>query len=499
MVKEVLSVKKMRKLSFILIIALSASLAVFSAFGEGGSVRVITIDDDIINPVAAEYIRDAIQKAERDGAECLIIKLDTPGGLLASTRTIVKDILNADVPIVVYVAPSGARAGSAGLFITLASNIAAMAPSTNIGAAHPVDIGGGGESWREAMKGLEKKLKELERQQEKATPPTPEGVESAPKPESEEAEEVGEGAGDEDSTGSTMGDKIMKDTLAWTRGIARLRGRNEEWAVEAVTKSSSITETEALEKNVIDLVVRDVDELLEKIDGREVETASGKVTLHTKKALIIGQDMTTRQKILMTISNPNIAYILMMLGFFGLLFEVTHPGIGFPGVAGAICLILAFYAFQTLPINYAGALLILLSIILFVAEAKVVSYGLLTVGGLICMTLGSIMLIDTPHEFMRVSNSVIFPMVITTAAVAVFLVTLVIRAHSRRSVVGEDGMMGLVGTAETDIAAEGKIFVHGEIWNARSLNPIDKGDKIKVVGVEGMTIIVENILEDKTS
>ena len=480
----------MRKLSFILIIVLSASLAVFSAFGEGGSVRVITINDDIINPVAAEYIRDAIQKAERDGAECLIIKLDTPGGLLASTRTIVKDILNADVPIVVYVAPSGARAGSAGLFITLASNIAAMAPSTNIGAAHPVDIGGGGESWREAMKGLEKKLKEIERRQEEAAPPLPEPDEEAPEPEPEEAEEIGED--ERESTGSTMGDKIMEDTLAWTRGIARLRGRNEEWAVEAVTKSSSITETEALEKNVIDLVVKDVDELLEKIDGWEVVTASGKVTLHTKEASIIGQEMTTRQKILMTISNPNIAYILMMLGFFGLLFEVTHPGVGFPGVAGAICLILAFYAFQTLPVNYAGALLIALSLILFVAEVKVTSYGLLTVGGLVCMTLGSIMLIDTPHEFMRVSNSVIFPMVITTAAVALFLVTLVIRAHSRRSVVGEDGMVGLMGTAETDVSAEGKVFVHGEIWNARSPNPISRGGKVKVVGVEGMTIIVES-------
>lgn len=482
----------MRKLSFILIMVLSASLAAFSAFGEGGSVRVITIDDDIINPVAAEYIKDAIQKAERDGAECLVIRLDTPGGLLSSTRTIVKDILNADVPIVVYVAPSGARAGSAGLFITLASNIAAMAPSTNIGAAHPVDLGGGGESWREAMKQLEKKLKEIERRQEETKPPLPEPGESEPEPESEEAEEIGEDKEDEESTGSTMGDKIMNDTLAWTRGIARLRGRNEEWAVEAVTKSSSITETEALEKNVIDLVVKDLDELLEKIDGREVETASGIITLHTKKARIIGQDMTTRQKILMTISNPNIAYILMMLGFFGLLFEVTHPGIGFPGVAGAICLILAFYSFQTLPVNYAGVLLIALALILFVAEAKVVSYGLLTVGGLVCMTLGSLMLIDSPYQFMRVSTGVIIPMVLTTAAVAVFLVTLVIRAHSRRSVVGREGMLGLVGTAETDVLAEGKVFVHGEIWNARSPNPVSKGDGVKVVGVEGMTVIVES-------
>lgn len=466
-------------------------------------MRVITIDDDIINPVAAEYIERSIDSAENDGAECLIIQLDTPGGLLTSTRTIVKELLNADVPIVVYVAPSGARAGSAGLFITLASHIAAMAPSTNIGAAHPVDLGGegGGESWRRAMKELEKKMKELEKRQKDVTPEEGEPDEAEPsedeeKPSEKAEEEEPEEEQEVESTGSTMGDKVMKDTLAWTRGIARVRGRNEEWAVEAVTKSSSITETEALEKNVIDLVVKDLDELLKKIDGREVQLPSGPVVLATKKADIEYRQMNTRQRILNAISNPNIAYILMMLGFFGLLFEVTHPGIGFPGIAGAVCLILAFYSFQTLPVNYAGVLLIILAIVLFVAEAKITSYGLLTIGGLVCMTLGSIMLMDTPYDFLKVSNSVIFPMVLTTAVIVIFLLTLVIRAHTRKSVVGQEGLVGLIGRAETDISPEGKVYVHGELWNARSDSPINRGAEIKVTRVDGMTVIVEGNQRD---
>lgn len=494
--------RKMPKLHLFLFLALFISICASTILADSNFIRVIMIDDEIINPVAAEYIGQAIDDAERDGAECLIIQLDTPGGLLASTRIIVKDLLNSDVPVIVYVSPSGARAGSAGVFITLASNIAAMAPSTNIGAAHPVNIGGEGESFQRALKELERKLQDLERRQKDLQPPGEEPIEgeplgeqplgSEPLGESTDPAAEEESTKDEESTGSTMGDKVLKDTIAWTRGIARLRGRNEEWAVEAVTKSVSIPETEALEQNVIDLICADLDELIEKIDGREVKIASGSVILKTKGARVEQRDMSGRQKILNAISNPNIAYILMMLGFFGLLFEVTHPGIGFPGIAGAICLILAFYSFQTLPVNYAGVLLILLAFVLFIAEAKVASYGLLTVGGLVCMTLGSIMLIDTPYDFLRVSNTVIFPMVLTTAGIAIFLVTLVVRAHSRKSVTGQDGLVGLTGTAETDIAADGKVYVHGEIWNARSGSPIEKGKKVKVVRVDGMTVVVEN-------
>jgi membrane-bound serine protease (ClpP class) len=459
------------------------ALPAFLLAAQSNSVRVITINDDIINPVVAEYISGAIAQAEKEGAECLIIQLDTPGGLLASTRRIVKELLNADVPVVVYVAPSGARAGSAGVFITLAANIAAMAPSTNIGAAHPVDLGGEGEGWREAIKDLKQKMKEMERQQKGGKP-------EEDKPKAVEEKKTAED-GKEESTGSTMGDKVLHDTVAWTRAIARLRGRNEDWAVKAVTQSLSITQAEALEKNVIDMVCKDLKELLEKIDGREVQLPRGTVKLETRGVRIEYQEMTSRQRILNAISNPNIAYILMMLGFFGLLFEVTHSGAIFPGVAGAICLIVAFYAFQTLPVNYAGVLLILVALVLFILEAKVTSYGLLTIGGLVSMTLGSIMLIDTPYEFLRISNTVIFPVVFTTAGIVVFLMTLVIRTHARKSVVGQEGLVGMTGMAETDISPSGKVHVHGELWNARSSTPIAKNDKIKVVSVEGLTLVVE--------
>jgi membrane-bound serine protease (ClpP class) len=477
-----LSEKGMRNYIIFLLLLIFSLVPASTAVAAENFVSVITINDEVINPVIAQYISQAIDRAEQDGAEALIIKLDTPGGLLASTRTIVKEELNASVPIIVYVSPSGARAGSAGVFITLAANIAAMAPSTNIGAAHPVDIGGGGgdSSWRESFNELQRKLKEMEdRHQNKEKP----GGQTQPAGKEEPAQ----------TTGSTMGDKILHDTVAWMRAIAHERGRNEEWAVKSVTESVSIPETEALEKNVINFISKDIKELLAQVDGVEVKTAAGAVTLHTKDAAIKYSDMNTRERILNAISNPNVAYILMMLGFFGLLFEVTHTGAWFPGIAGAICLILAFYSFQALPINYAGALLIILALIMFIAEAKVASYGLLTIGGIICMTLGSLMLINTPYSFLKISTTVIFPTVFATAAIVVFLVTLIIRAHSRRSIVGQEGLIGMIGIAETDIAPDGKIFVHGEIWNARSADSIKKGDRVKIKRVEGMMLTVESV------
>lgn len=496
----------MRKLIFLFIFLIFSSFGASTTANAESFVSVITIDDEVINPVIAQYISKAIERAEQDGSQALIIKLDTPGGLLASTRTIVKEELNANAPVIVYVSPSGARAGSAGVFITLAANIAAMAPSTNIGAAHPVDIGGD-SSWREAFEKLERKVKEMEeRQQGKQAAPeskqaAPEQKQVEPKqaapaqrqaaPEPKQAEPAPKQA--EPATGSTMGDKVLHDTVAWVQAIARERGRNEEWAVKSVTESVSITETEALQNNVINFISKDVKELLAQVDGVEVKTAAGPVTLHTKGAEIKYFDMNTRERILNAISNPNVAYILMMLGFFGLLFEVTHTGAWFPGIAGAICLILAFYSFQALPINYAGALLIILALIMFVAEAKVTSYGLLTIGGIICMTLGSLMLIDSPYSFLRISTAVVLPTVFATAAIVVFLVTLVIRAHARRSIAGQEGLIGMIGTAETDIMPEGKVFVHGEIWNAHSADSVKKGDPVKITKVEGMMLTVETV------
>ena len=293
-----------------------------------------------------------------------------------------------------------------------------------------------------------------------------------------------------------MQDKIINDTVAWVRALAAARGRNQDWAEAAVIKSVSVPEKEALEKNVIDLIASDISELLEKIDGRTVAIMDRTFILKTKDVEIRHIPMSARQRILDAIINPNIAYILMILGFYGLLFEITHPGAGFPGIAGAICIILAFYAFQSLPVNYAGLALIGLSLALFVAEVKVQSFGLLALGGIISMLLGSLMLIDSPLAFMRVSLGVIIPIVLSTATIIIFLISAVLRVHMRKSVTGQEGLLGEIGVAETDIMPEGKVFVHGEIWNAitnKGVDVIGKGERVKVIAVEGLKVIIEKL------
>ncbi|MBU1862206.1 MAG: nodulation protein NfeD [Candidatus Omnitrophica bacterium] len=435
-------------------------------------VYVIQIDDKIINPIIQEYITSAIQEAEAKNAECLIIELDTPGGLLTSTRTIVKEIMNAHVPIVTYITPSGSRAGSAGVFITLASHIAAMAPSTNIGAAHPVNLEGKGKSISEIVYRI---IKYLEHKKDGTEKQGHDDKDIEPEEDSE-----------------ILSEKILNDTVAWVKTIARNRGRNVEWAEDAVRKSISQTEKEAIDLSIIDIIAQDSNKLLEQINGKSVTLSNGTTkTLNCSPADIHYVKLSTRQKILLAISHPNIAYILMMLGFYGLLFEITHPGIGFPGIAGAMCLILAFVALSTLPINYAGLLLIILGIILFIAELNVVSYGLLTLGGLVSMFLGSLMLIDSPYSLMRVSLEIIFPLVLSTAAIIVFLVGAVIKAHRGKSLVGKEGLIGATGIAESVIDPVGTVTIHGEIWQARSKQPIDKGDTVKIMDVKHLELFVE--------
>ncbi len=435
-------------------------------------VYVIQIDDQIINPIIQEYISSGIKKAAEESAECLIIEIDTPGGLLTSTRNIVKEIMNAPIPVVTYISPSGARAGSAGVFITLASHISAMAPSTNIGAAHPVNIDGGGRSITEI---IYKIIRYLERKKENS-----------------ETKENKEPIDIEENNTEILSEKILNDTVAWVKAIARTRGRNIDWAENAVRKSVSEAEKEALDLGIIDFIANDINELLANINGKVIDLANGKTkTINVSSPKIIYMGLSTREKILLTISHPNIAYILMMLGFYGLLFEITHPGIGFPGIAGAICLILAFFALSTLPINYAGLLLIILAVILFIAELNVVSYGLLTLGGLVSMILGSLMLIDSPFSLMRVSLEVIFPLVISTAVITLFLLGAVIRAHRKKSFVGKEGLVGEIGVADSTIDPFGTVSIHGEIWQARSNTPIKKGDKIKVVKIEHLELFVE--------
>ena len=408
---------------------------------ERSTVHVIAVES-IITPVSAQFITSAIEKAENQGVHCLIIELDTPGGLLESTRQITKRFLAADIPIVVYVSPQGSRAASAGVFITYAAHVAAMAPSTNIGAAHPVNIQGGAD------------------------------------------------------TSSVMNDKVTNDAVAQVKALAEKRGRNIEWAEKAVRESVSITEREALDLNVIDFISPSVDSLLSQIDGMEVELASREVTLKTKNARIVYRQMNFRYRILEKISNPNVAYILMMLGFYGLFFELSNPGAIFPGVVGAICLILAFFALQVLPVNYAGLLLILVAIVLFILEVKITSFGLLTIAGIVAMLLGSLMLIEQPPDnfapVISISLTLIITVVALTAAFFIFAFGMAFRTHHRKVTTGNEGIVGESGIAQSKISLEGNIKVHGEIWKATSDTLIKKGEKVRIVSVEGLVLKVEN-------
>lgn len=405
-------------------------------------VHVIKVEA-IINPVSAEFITSSIKKAVEAGAHCLIIELDTPGGLMESMRQITKEFLASRIPIIVYVSPPGSRAASAGVFITYAAHVAAMAPSTNIGAAHPVTIGGGAD------------------------------------------------------TSSVMTDKITNDAVAQMKALAEKSGRNVEWAEKAVRESVSITEKEALEINVINFISPSVDSLLIQLDGMQVEVFSGKYTLKTKNARIKYLEMNWRYKILDKISNPNVAYILLMLGIYGIFFELSNPGAIFPGVVGVIFLILAFFALQTLPVNYAGLLLIIFAIVLFILEVKITSYGLLTIGGIISMLLGSLMLIEQPPEnfepILSISLELIITVVAFTAAFFIFAIGMAVKTHRTKVTTGIEGIVGEKGFAQTKISPEGNVDVHGEIWKAFSDNTIKKGEKIRVVAVERLRLKVEKI------
>ncbi len=398
------------------------------------TVYLIKIDAPI-TPVVAEYIGSSIDTAVKEKAEALIIQLNTPGGLVDSTLQIIIKMMASEVPIVVYVAPSGARAASAGVFITLSANIAAMAPTTHIGAAHPV---------------------------------------------------AGQGKMDE-----TMEKKAVNDLAAMVRGIAEKRGRNAKWAEEAVRESVSITETEAVKDKVVDLIASDIPSLVKAINGKTVEVALGKKTLATEGANVKEITMGFRYRLLEIISNPNIAYILMILGFYGLYFELSNPGSVFPGVAGAICLILAFYALHTLPINYAGLMLIILGIGLFIAEAFITSHGVLGVGGVISMLFGSIMLIDSASPALQISWAVIIPVVIVSAVLFIITVTIAVRVYREKPDTGREGLIDMQATAKTDIHADGQVFLRGEYWSAWSDEPIRQGEKVTVVALEGLKLKVK--------
>ncbi len=378
--------------------------------------------DGIIGPVAERYIARGIEKAEREKADAFILMLDTPGGYDEAMRGIVKKILSSKVPVIVYVYPSGGRAASAGVFICMAAHKVAMAPGTNIGAAHPVSIG----------------------------------------------KEVSE----------EMKEKITNDACAYLRSIMEKRGRDASWAEEAVVHSSSLTEKEALERGIIDWVCEDLDDLLEKAGLQDKER--------------IEFPLTMRERFLSRLANPNIAYILFIIGFYGILFEVTHPGAIVPGVVGSISLILAFFAFQTLPINYAGLLLIVMGIVMFILEAITPTNGPLTIGGVVSMVLGSVMLINTDAPFLKISWGVIIAAVATTAAFFIFAVGMGLRALKRKPVSGTQGLVGEEGEARTNIDKKGgTVFVHGELWDAWADEKIKKGEAVIVVEVKGLKLKVK--------
>jgi len=427
-----------------LVFALLFSGVLWSAFAQ--EIWILEIDSEI-NPVAAAYVRENLRKAAADKVECLIIQMDTPGGLMTSMRDIIKNILNSEIPVVVYISPRGAQCASAGVFITVSAHFAAMSPGTNIGAAHPVNLGGGGFGG---------------------------------KPDSTETK--------------TMIEKATNDAVAYIRSLARERGRNEEWVEKAVRESVSITETEAVKYNVVDAVADNLDDLLKMLDGKTFKLPSGEKTINTRDATIRYRPVGVHRRILDIISNPSVAYILMMLGFYGLYFELSNPGAIFPGVLGAIFLILAFFAFQVLPINYAGLALIIVGIVLFILEVKIISYGLLTIGGIIAMILGSLMLIDVnqaPDILKAVSLKVILPIVIFTATFVILSLTLALKAHRRKPTTGAEGLVGETGRAITDIALTGMAMVHGEYWQVRSDTSIAKGTEIVVLAVERMVLQVQ--------
>jgi membrane-bound serine protease (ClpP class) len=422
------------------LVAVLVSLCVFFIFDSARAAKddiYIVEIADAISPGTAEFIKNSIEKAEAEQAACIIIELDTPGGLAESMRMIIQNILGSKVPIVVYVSPPGARAASAGVMITMAADIAAMAPGTNIGAAHPV------------------------------------------------------GAGGKDISGK-MSEKVINDMVAHAKSVAEERGRNKEWVEQAIRESVSVTESEALKENIIDLVAKDIDDLIRQLEGRKIKD-KGVLTLDKAEKVVVKPSLRT--KILKTISNPNIAYILLMIGFAGLYFELSHPGAIFPGVIGGIALVLAFFALQTLPVNYAGILLIILAIIFFIMEMKIASYGLLSVAGIVSLLLGSLMMFKDTGPDMRLSLKVLLPTIILISGFFVFVAGLVFRAQMAKPRTGTKGLVGEIGIVKKALTPEGKVFVHGELWNAKAEKTIDEDTKVRVVNVVNLMLEVEPLDE----
>lgn len=404
-----------------------------------------------IGPATSDYFHRGLMDAEAAGAPFVVLQLDTPGGLSSSMRDIIRDILASPIPVISYVSPSGARAASAGTYILYASHVAAMAPATNLGAATPVQIGPG------------------------ATSPLPEG----------DKKDKGEAP-----SGDAMKKKVVNDAVAYIRGLAKLRGRNADWAEKAVREAASLDAQEALSLDVIDLIAKNIPDLLQQIDGRTLEVQGKSVVLHTAGLTLRDIQPDWRSRLLSIITNPNIAYILMLIGIYGLIFEFSNPGTFLPGIVGAICLMLALFAFQVLPINYAGVGLILLGVALMVAEAFAPSFGALGIGGVIAFVIGSVILMDTRAPGFGISVALIGAVALFSALLLVLMLSMIVRARRRPVVSGAEELVGASAQALEEFEHEGTVRTHGERWRARTTTPLHKGQWVRVVAREGLTLDV---------
>ncbi|MGZ3539857.1 MAG: NfeD family protein [Vulcanimicrobiaceae bacterium] len=428
--------------ALLLLLATAAAPAAFNA--RAAPVVNVARLDGVVGPAMARYILRTLSRSERDNAQALVIEIDTPGGLMKSMEDIAKALLNSPVPTVVYVYPSGARAASAGVFITYAANIAAMAPTTHLGAAHPVSIGGGGSADKTEMA------------------------------------------------------KITNDAAAEIRGFAVRRGRNPAWAEQAVRQSLSTTSEQALRMHVVDVIADSPHDLLAKIDGRKVRTEAGLRRLQTRNAQIIEIPMDLAERFLLLLSDPNVAFILMTLAMYGLIFELSNPGAVFPGVIGGLALILALASFAAIEVNVAGLLLITFALVLFIADIKVPSHGVLTAGGIVSFVLGSLLLTQNQAPFLRISLTLILTVAALTAAFFMFAVGAGIRAQARKVRTGREALVGAIGVARRDLDPAGPVFIEGELWNAQTIDGlITAGERVRVIRVTGLRLDVQKAEQER--
>ena len=476
MPENLFTVNNMRRLLAVFIIAMAAGLL----HGETRDKAVLLSVNDAIGPAITDYIERGLDKANAAGAEIVIIRLDTPGGLDLAMRSIIQAVIASPVPVAIHVAPSGARAASAGTYMMYAAHIAAMAPGTNLGAATPVQMGG--------MPGMDPP--------EKPAPPgAPEADDGADVDADDTAAEEAPGETVPDNA-EAMRKKIVNDAAAYIRSLAELRGRNAEWAEQAVREGASLSSEEALEAGVIDIIARDIPDLLQQVDGRTVTVQNAERTLETSGLIVEAIEPDWRNKLLAVITNPNIAYILMLLGIYGLFFELANPGYVLPGVIGGISILLALYALQVLPVNYAGLGLMILGVALMVGELFVPSFGILGIGGVISFVMGSILLFDRDSGHLAVSLPLIAAVSVLSAGFFLLVIRSLYASRQRPVVAGAEELIGATGTIAADFSGTGIIHIHGEQWNARSETPMRSGDSARVTGRDGLTLLIEAVAEE---